>query len=44
MPNDDPSGRSTGLALRLALAWTLVGVPLVWGVWQVFKKSLDLFR
>jgi hypothetical protein len=29
---------------RLATAWTLVGVPLAWGVWQVFKKSLDLFR
>jgi hypothetical protein len=28
----------------LILAWTVVGVPLVWGVWQVFKKSLDLFR
>ena len=26
------------------LAWALVGIPLAWGVWQVFKKSLDLFR
>jgi len=30
--------------VRLLLSWTLVGVPLVWGVWQVVKKSLDLFR
>jgi len=30
--------------VKLALAWTVVGVPLVWGVSQVFKKSLDLFR
>jgi hypothetical protein len=30
--------------LRLALSWAIVGVPLAWGVWQVFKKSLDLFR
>ncbi len=38
------SGRSAGLVLRLAGAWALVGIPLAWGVWQVFEKSLDLFR
>jgi len=38
------SGLSIGLALRLAGAWALVGIPLAWGVWQVFQKSLDLFR
>jgi hypothetical protein len=31
-------------AIALIVAWTVVGVPLIWGVWQVFKKSLDLFR
>ena len=37
--------RSGGtLMLKLIAAWTLVGVPLAWGVWQVFKKSLDLFK
>jgi hypothetical protein len=30
--------------LRLALAWGLVGVPLAWGVYQTFVKSLALFR
>jgi hypothetical protein len=42
----DPNGSATGGSLvgRLVLAWMLVGVPLAWGVWQVFKKSLDLFR
>ena len=35
---------SGGLAPLLALAWLLVGLPLAWGVGQVFKKSLDLFR
>ena len=39
-----PSVPSVGLVLRLAGAWALVGIPLAWGVWQVFKKSLDLFR
>jgi hypothetical protein len=32
------------ITLKLIAAWTLVGVPLAWGVWQVFKKSLDLFK
>jgi MFS family permease len=32
------------LAPLLAIAWLMVGVPLAWGVGQVFKKSLDLFR
>jgi len=32
------------MRLELAFAWALVGLPLAWGVWQVFKKSLDLFR
>ena len=38
------SGPSVGLVLRLAGAWALVGVPLAWGVWQVFERSLALFR
>jgi hypothetical protein len=29
---------------RLVFSWALVGIPLAWGVWQVFQKSLDLFR
>jgi hypothetical protein len=33
-----------GYRVRLALSWGIVGLPLAWGVWQVFKKSLDLFR
>jgi len=30
--------------IKLLLAWSIVGVPLAWGVWQVFQKSLALFR
>jgi hypothetical protein len=37
-------GGSPGLAARIVGAWALVGLPLAWGVWQVFEKSLDLFR
>lgn len=44
-PSDaiDPPSRGA-LALKIAGAWALVGIPLAWGVWQVFQKSLDLFR
>ncbi|HTE47017.1 MAG TPA: hypothetical protein VK636_17350 [Gemmatimonadaceae bacterium] len=41
MPESPLSG---SIVARLVVAWTLVGIPLAWGVWQVFKKSLDLFR
>ena len=34
----------SAITVKLIAAWTLVGVPLAWGVWQVFKKSLDLFK
>jgi len=37
-------GATAGLVVRLTLAWALVGIPLGWGVWQVVRKSLDLFR
>ena len=30
--------------VALIVAWVVVGVPLAWGVWQVIRKSLDLFR
>ena len=37
------AGRGTTM-LQLIVAWTLVGLPLAWGVWQVVVKSMDLFR
>lgn len=30
--------------LTLALAWTIVTVPLGWGIYQTVVKSLPLFR
>ncbi|MEA2694657.1 MAG: hypothetical protein QOJ16_4044 [Acidobacteriota bacterium] len=30
--------------LKLAGAWLFVGIPAAWGIWQVFQKSLALFR
>ena len=40
----DRDQASAGVALKLVGAWTLVGIPLAWGVWQVIQKSLDLFK
>jgi len=40
----DSPQRSTGFFIRLVGAWALVGIPLGWGVWQVIRRSLDLFR
>ena len=38
------SGPRRKQAVPLLIAWAVVGIPLAWGVWQVFRKSLDLFR
>jgi hypothetical protein len=35
----DPQG-----PVKLLLAWLFVGLPAAWGVWQVFVKSLALFK
>ncbi|MCW2616828.1 MAG: hypothetical protein JWN08_3822 [Frankiales bacterium] len=32
-----------GLALRLAVAWAVVGVPLAYGVYETAKKASALF-
>jgi hypothetical protein len=37
------SGQSSGWA-AVALAWTLVGVPLGWGIYKTLEKALILFR
>ena len=37
------AGRGT-TTVQLIVSWSLVGVPLAWGVWQVVVKSMDLFR
>ena len=37
------NGKRTSAA-TVALAWLLVGVPLAWGVYQTFIKSLALFQ
>jgi len=35
---------SPGSWVFVALAWILVGVPLLWGMYQTAKKAVVLFR
>ena len=30
--------------VKVAVAWLLVGVPLLWGVFMTLKKAAQLFR
>jgi hypothetical protein len=41
-PGDAPADPMA--TLKLAGAWLFVGIPAAWGIWQVFQKSLALFR
>jgi hypothetical protein len=38
-----PEGHARQWGL-VALAWILVGVPLLWGVWNTLLKAAALFR
>jgi len=40
----EPRFAAGGERALLVFSWLWVGLPLAWGVWQVFRKSLDLFR
>jgi hypothetical protein len=40
-PADVPS---TTPAWAVTVAWLLVTVPLLWGVWQTIKKASALFQ
>lgn len=30
--------------VAVTLAWLLVAVPLLWGIWQTLQKAMALFR
>lgn len=40
---DAPTGGQSGQWGLVLLAWTLVGVPLLWGVWNTLMKASALF-
>jgi hypothetical protein len=35
---------SSGNSLKLALAWTFVGIPLAWGVVQTLLNAIKAFH
>jgi hypothetical protein len=39
--HQDVSGANT---IKLALAWTFVGIPLIWGVYNTLAKAALLFQ
>jgi hypothetical protein len=41
---DSPAQSRSGQWGLVALAWLLVGVPLLWGVWNTLLKAAALFR
>ena len=40
----DNTSRSGTTTLQLVFAWGLVGIPLVWGVFQTLLNALKLFQ
>ena len=45
MPEIDSSSQPrAGQWALVAVAWLLVGVPLLWGVWNTLLKAAPLFR
>ena len=40
-PSFEPAPSSGVLVI---LAWLLVSIPLLWGIWQTVKKAAVLFR
>lgn len=41
MASTTPSGTRT---LQLILAWTLVGIPFIWGVLETLRNAMKLFQ
>jgi hypothetical protein len=45
MTDEQGSGEAKpGQWALVLLAWTAVGVPLLWGVWMTLRKAAVLFR
>ena len=39
-----PGQASKGQVVALALSWTAVGLPLLWGVIETLRKTFALFQ
>jgi hypothetical protein len=42
--SDGSSGAGAGRWGAVVVAWILVGVPLLWGVWNTLLKAAALFH
>ena len=40
----DAESARQGYGLKLVLAWTLVGIPLIWGVLKTLQNAMTLFQ
>jgi hypothetical protein len=43
-PNPGDAPADPQAPVKLLLSWLFVGLPAAWGIWQVFVKSLALFK
>jgi hypothetical protein len=44
MSTDSEPKPTTASWVMVVLAWTVVGIPLAWGIFITFKKASVLFR
>jgi hypothetical protein len=40
----DENAQRKDYTVQLVLAWLLVGIPLVWGVWTTLLNAMKLFQ
>jgi hypothetical protein len=41
---DQAASQPKSQALQLIISWTVVGIPLIWGIWTTAVKLPALFR
>ncbi len=44
LPKDNEWHPSNGSWVLVAISWTLVGIPLAWGIWKTLEKASVLFE
>ena len=40
---DKPQSAASTSPVLIALAWAVVGVPWLWGIWQTLQNAMKLF-
>ena len=40
----DANAPKKSYTVQVVLAWLLVGIPLVWGVWKTLLNAMKLFQ